>query len=177
MEAAAAFLSVRPRSVAETRRRMAHLGYPAALVEQVLERLGEMQYLDDEAFGRGWLESRDRARPRGESALRRELSLKGLDQALIRSLLDERRDGAVEAAAHDPRRGTDGAADDDEPHESPDLLGARRLIAKRASALAREPDVRKRRARAYALLARNGFSPEICREVASSVADAAPEED
>jgi SOS response regulatory protein OraA/RecX len=71
----------------------------------------------------------------------------------------------------------DATADDDEPQESPDTIGARRLLAKRASALAREPDLRKRRAKAYALLARNGFSPEVCREVASSVAHAPPEED
>ena len=148
---------------------MAHLGYPTALVEQVLERLGEMGYLDDEAFGRGWLESRDRARPRGESALRRELSLKGLDPTLIRALLEERRDGADDAATP--------TGDGDEPSESPDTVAARRLIAKRANALAREPDVRKRRAKAYALLARNGFSPEVCREVAASVVETVPDDE
>ncbi|HWH23810.1 MAG TPA: RecX family transcriptional regulator, partial [Candidatus Limnocylindria bacterium] len=73
MDAAAAFVAVRPRSVAETGRRLRHLGYPAALVEQVVGRLVEMDYLDDEAFARAWVESRDRARPRGENALRREL--------------------------------------------------------------------------------------------------------
>ena len=33
--------------------------------------------LDDEAFARAWVESRDRARPRGERALRAELRQKG----------------------------------------------------------------------------------------------------
>ena len=45
--------------------------------ESVLARLGELGYLDDEAFARAWVESRDRARPRGEVALRRELGLQG----------------------------------------------------------------------------------------------------
>ena len=63
MEAAAAFLAVRPRSVAETSRRLKRLGYPVALVDDVVTRLIEMDYLDDATFARSWLESRDRARP------------------------------------------------------------------------------------------------------------------
>ncbi|MDQ3938771.1 MAG: RecX family transcriptional regulator [Chloroflexota bacterium] len=64
MEAAAALLATRQRSVAETRRRLRHLGYQHALVEDVLQRLVDMGYLDDEVFARTWVESRDRARPR-----------------------------------------------------------------------------------------------------------------
>jgi hypothetical protein len=37
--------------------------------------------------------------------------------------------------------------------------------------LARVADPRQRRARAYALLARNGFDPDVCREVAAQVVD------
>ena len=67
MEAAAAFLAVRPRSVGEMRRRLRHLGYPAALVtDEVVERLIELGYLDDRGLRpTAWVESRDRARPRG----------------------------------------------------------------------------------------------------------------
>jgi hypothetical protein len=50
-----------------------------------------------------------------------------------------------------------------------DAAAAERLLARRAAALAREPDPRKRRARAWALLARNGFSPEICSRLAGGV--------
>jgi len=56
MEAAAAFLAVRPRSVAETRRRLRHLGYRHELVDSVVERLVEMGYLDDAEFARARLE-------------------------------------------------------------------------------------------------------------------------
>ena len=83
MDAAAAFLSVRPRSVTETRQRLHHLGYPHALVDTVIDRLIEMDYLDDAAFARDWVESRDRARPRGETALRRELALKGVPREVV----------------------------------------------------------------------------------------------
>jgi hypothetical protein len=33
--------------------------------------------------------------------------------------------------------------------------------------LQRVPELRARRSRAYALLARNGFDPEVCREVSA----------
>ena len=39
------------------------------LVDGAIARLAELGMLDDEAFARAWVESRDRARPRGERAL------------------------------------------------------------------------------------------------------------
>jgi hypothetical protein len=44
------------------------------------------------------------------------------------------------------------------------MLAAERLLQKRGGALTRIGDPRERRRRAYALLARNGFDPEVCRE-------------
>ena len=148
MDAAAAFLAVRPRSVAETRRRLRHLGYPEQLVDQVVERLVEMGYLDDATFARAWVESRDRARPRGESALRRELALKGVPRSVADEVLSERDGNRV---GGDPNR-----------------VAAEALIARRRASLEREPDPDKRRQRAYALLARNGFDPDTCRDVSRS---------
>jgi regulatory protein len=149
MEAAAAFLATRPRSVGETTRRLRHLGYPHALVEEVVTRLVEVGYLDDETFTRTWVESRDRARPRGENALRRELSQKGIARELVDEVLDER----LEAA-----EGAD-----------PNVAAAAALLGRKRAVLEREPDERKRRQKAYALLARNGFDPETCRTVSASV--------
>ena len=156
LEAAARFLEARSRSVAEVRRRLTRAGYRAELIEAAVERLGDLGMLDDEAFGRAWVESRDRARPRGEIALRRELALKGVDRAIVDELLAERR------AAADPEAG------------SSDLVAARRLLAKSVRALARVADPRQRRQRAYALLARNGFDPETCREASAEVVVADP---
>lgn len=160
MEAAAAFLAVRPRSVEETRRRLNHLGYPPALCDQVVDRLVKVAYLDDLAFARAWVESRDRARPRGVVALRRELRLKGLPDDTIAEVL------AGRAAAAASR-----VASGDELPGDADREAARHLLGRRASSLRREPDPRRRRQRAYALLARNGFAPDVCHEIASSVTD------
>lgn len=171
MEAAASFISVRARSIAETRRRLRHLGYPHELIETALGRLVEVRYLDDASFAEAWVESRDRARPRGESALRRELSLKGIDREVVVRVLEER------------RRPADGRDQDGGPGPDPDRVAAERLLDRRTAALSREPDPRKRRARAYALLARNGFDPETCRQVSTrwlanrAGTDAGPEDD
>ena len=53
---------------------------------------------------------------------------------------------------------------------SADRAAADRLIARPAQGLGRVGDPRQRRQRAYALLARNGFDPEMCRTVAATVA-------
>jgi len=144
MEAAAAFIGARPRSEAETRGRLLKLGYPEVLVDEVLIRLIEMNYLDDEAFARAWVDSRDRSRPRGSAGLKRELLLKGVARDTIDTVLAEREKVAPEA--------------------DPDMSAARALLARRGAALEREPDERRRRQKAYALLARNGFDADVCRE-------------
>ena len=56
-----------------------------------------------------------------------------------------------------------------------DQAAAERLLARNARSLARVADPRQRRQRAYALLARKGFDPEVCRTVAASVMDEPPE--
>jgi regulatory protein len=161
LEAAARFLEPRARSVAEVRRRLTGAGYRADLVDGAIERMLELGILDDEAFARAWIESRDRARPRGERAISQELAQKGVDRTTVDLVLAERR----EAAAGVPIDGDDGVA------VSADEAAAERLVARNARSLARVADPRQRRQRAYALLARNGFDPEVCRAVAARLED------
>jgi regulatory protein len=164
LEAAARFLEARSRSVSEVRRRLGGAGYRSELVEGAIARMTELGMLDDEAFARTWVESRDRARPRGERAIREELRVKGVDRETIDLVIGERRERAVTAA--------DLAAEDgDLAPASADRTAAERLVAKNARSLARVADPRQRRQRAYALLARHGFDPETCREVAATVVD------
>jgi regulatory protein len=158
LEAAARFLETRSRSVAEVRRRLMSAGYRPQLVDGAIARLLDLGVLDDEAFARAWVESRDRARPRGERAIRDELRLKGVDRTTVDLVLEQRREAVSPSEDEDP----DGVG-------SPDRAAAERLIRKQARALARVADPRQRRQRAYALLARNGFDPETCREVAAMV--------
>ena len=161
LNAAARFLEVRSRSVDEARRHLVRAGYRAELVEAAVARLVDLGMLDDAAFARMWVESRDRARPRSESALRRELALKGIERELAAEVLSERRNGR---AADADARGFGRGADDGEADDGPDMLAAERLLRRKGSALARISDPRERRQRAYGLLARNGFDPDVCRE-------------
>jgi regulatory protein len=152
LDAAARFLEVRSRSVEEVRRHLIAKAYRPELVEAAIVRLLAGGMLDDEAFARAWIESRDRARPRGEQVLRLELARKGIDRETVAALLAERRLAA-------PARVTDryGA--------SADLRAAELLLQKRRAALMRAAEPRARAQRAYALLARNGFDPDVCRTV------------
>jgi regulatory protein len=160
LEAAARFLEPRARSVAEVRRRLTGAGYRTDLVEGAITRMLDLGMLDDEAFARAWIESRDRARPRGERAIRQELGLKGVDRTTVDLVLSERREAMA------------GVPTDDGVAVSADQTAAERLIARNARSLARVADPRQRRQRAYALLARNGFDPDVCRIVAAGAADA-----
>jgi regulatory protein len=142
LSAALRFLEARPRSASEVRRRLTGAGYRVELVAAAIGRLTELGVLNDEAFARAWVESRDRARPRGERALRSELAQKGVERQLADEVLEGRATEQPDA----------------------DAAAARRVLERHANALARVPDPRARRQRAYALLARSGFDSETAVE-------------
>lgn len=174
LEAAARFLEVRPRSVEEVRRRLRDAGYRDDLVDGAVERLAALGYLDDAAFARAWVESRDRARPRGARALRDELRRMGVAAEDVEAALAAREATATGAAEDDASLRP--AAGERATSRSSDEEAAARLLARRGGPLLREVDPRKRRAKAYSLLARNGFDPEVCRDaVAAWTRAAAPD--
>ena len=167
MAAGAALLATRSWSVRDLRGRLVALGYRLELIDGVIARLTAMGYLDDERYAAAWVASRDRSRPRGSMALRRELQRRGIETGVIEAALAER----------EPAADAEGAPPAPEIAPRADVAAARTLLTRRAAALAREPDPRRRRQRAYALLARNGFDPEVCAEVtaAYAVAEAGPD--
>ena len=85
---AANFLSYRPRSVAEVRRNLEKKDLPEAIIEQAIDRLQQLGYVDDVAFARYWLENRDTFKPRGPAALRYELRQKGVAEDIIGAALE-----------------------------------------------------------------------------------------
>ena len=153
LAAAARYLESRSRAVAETRRHLVGAGYRAELVDGAIERLVGLGILDDAAFAQAWVESRDRAHPRGERALRSELLRLGIDRELAETVLRAR---AEQEPSGDQNPG-DGA---------PDERAAAALLERRRASLERVADVRARRGRAYSLLARNGFDPETAGRAA-----------
>jgi len=83
------FLSYRPRSRMEVERYLHDKGMSDEAIAHVVARLEQMNYLDDEAFARFWVENREQFRPRSRRALRYELRQKGVDPRIITRVLSE----------------------------------------------------------------------------------------
>ena len=134
-ERALNFLSYRPRSDAEVRRRLTENEFDSLAIDEVIDRLGRAGLVDDEAFARYWLENRDAFRPRGSRALRYELRQKGVPESVI-----------------------DGTLIDYDENDA-----AYRAAVSQAQKLARQPDTDTRRTKLTAFLNRRGFSYETAR--------------
>lgn len=81
------FLSFRPRSEKEIRDYLARRNAEPVIVSQVVTKLKEQSFLNDEEFARIWVESRNRSKPRSQKLLRFELKQKGIDLEIIDQLL------------------------------------------------------------------------------------------
>jgi regulatory protein len=93
-ERALRFLSYRPRSQAEVERYLRDKAIPEDVITDVIARLEQAKYLDDEEFARFWLDSRERFRPRSQRALRYELRQKGVSDEIIAQVLEKMDDEA-----------------------------------------------------------------------------------
>ena len=94
------YLSYRPRSEDEVRKRLQRDEWPDSVIHRVLEKLKGQQLLGDATFATLWVESRSHFRPRGARALQWELRQKGVDKETIQAALpdaDEEIANAVEA--------------------------------------------------------------------------------
>lgn len=83
------FLSYRSRSEAEVRIKLVQSGFSQDVVETTLERLRSLNFLNDEAFARGWAQGRAEGRDYGPLRIERELRQKGIEHDLIRRVVGE----------------------------------------------------------------------------------------
>jgi regulatory protein len=96
-DAALSFLTARPRSRAEMRRRLLrprpnrHTPAPE-VVDHVLARLERMGLLDDREFSEFWVEQRERFSPRSASAVRFELRQRGVAREITEETVDSDQD-------------------------------------------------------------------------------------
>jgi regulatory protein len=100
VEAALRLLAMSPRSEKELRERLKRRGFRTKALDAAVTRVREMGYLDDAAFARFFVETRQAATPRSRRALTFELGRKGIDRALAASSVAEVSDAeaAFEAA-------------------------------------------------------------------------------
>ena len=96
IEAALRLLAAGPRSERDLRERLSRRrGYRSEAVDAAVQRMQELGYLNDAAFARFWVESRQAGTPRSRRALAFELSRKGVG----REQLDVALEGVTDAEA------------------------------------------------------------------------------
>lgn len=82
-------LSRRPRSTEEVRRHLQKKQVEEGIIDRVIDRLLDLDLLDDAAFARYWVEQRETFKPRSRRALRYELMQKGLSRQLVEQAIEE----------------------------------------------------------------------------------------
>jgi regulatory protein len=92
-------LTGQARSRQELRDKLAKRAVPPELAEQLLDRFAEVGLVDDDAFARAWVESRQRSRGLARRALAQELRRKGVDDETTRAALDDLDPATEEEAA------------------------------------------------------------------------------
>ena len=73
-------LAVHPRSEKDLRQRLRRRGLPPPAVDAAVERMKELGYLNDTAFARFWVDSRQAATPRSRRYVLFELQRQGVDR-------------------------------------------------------------------------------------------------
>lgn len=128
-------LTAGPRTRNQLAQTMTAKGIPAEIVAAVLDRFGDAGLVDDQAFARSWVESRQAGRGLGRQVLREELRGKGVDEEFIAEAV-----GAV--------------SDDDE------MAAARALVRRRLSSMS-AMDHQTRTRRLLGQLARRGYGSGV----------------
>lgn len=138
-ESALRLLNYRERSVKEVEKRLLEKHFSPGVIDSVIKKLKNLQLLDDEKFCRLWVRSRIRFRPRSVWLLCRELREKGVEEEIIKRVIEE-----------------------ELPLESELTLAI--SLAKKQSKYYQGEDPVKARRKLSAFLSRRGFSMEIIRK-------------
>jgi regulatory protein len=86
------YLSFRARSFKEVYDYLSRKNFSEDTINSVLKRLANLKFLNDEEFARSWIESRQKHKGKSKLVLRNELKLKGLEDDVIKPLLNEAED-------------------------------------------------------------------------------------
>jgi regulatory protein len=122
---------------------------PADAAANALDRFSELGYIDDEAFARSWVQSRQRSRGLAASAVRRELYQKGIASETIATVI----------------------ADEIDVESERDI--ARSLVDKKLRSMrSLDADVATRRL--VSMLARKGYSPSLAYTVVRDAINSTP---
>ncbi|MBI4975042.1 regulatory protein RecX [Candidatus Peregrinibacteria bacterium] len=73
----------------EIEKKLKARGADNGICQRIIERLKELDYLDDRKFARDYIDYRVKASPRGRFLISRELRNKGINKDLLNTVLDE----------------------------------------------------------------------------------------
>ena len=139
-------LARRAMSMGDMRDRIRRRGHSNVVAEQVVEHLVQRGWLDDEQFGRAYIEQLRSQKPAGPRLIAYKLRQKKLDANLIQRLIQDSGDAEADAA------------------------GARRLAEQKLrSTTMRKADPASRKRRLWSMLARRGFTPDVIMSVMREV--------
>lgn len=130
------YLAHKPRTEQEVRRKLRERDVAPFVVDQVIARLQELDYLDDEAYAHEYAHNRFSNKGYGPIRIRRELEERGVNRAVA--------DAAV----------------DDLFAEEDATAAAREHAENRWPRLAGEDDPRRRKQKMYRYLRRRGFTTD-----------------
>lgn len=146
MNRAAKLLAIKPRAVRELRERLLEkLWTDEAIVDAVIEKLKEYNYLNDEQYARNLAVSKLSQKPQGKRRLQQTMSQKKLDKETVES--------AIAAAFQ----------------KLPETALIETAIAKRLR-LKGKPETREETKKFYDHLLRQGFGYDLIREKMDKVA-------
>ena len=140
-QAAFNYLAHKPRTETEVRRKLKRKDMPAFVIDDVIARLHELGYLDDEAYAHDYARNRFSSKKYGPVRIRRELEERGIDRHLAEAATDtlfEDEDATAAAWEH---------------------------AENRWPRLADEDDPRRRRQKMYRYLRRRGFTSGTIRPI------------
>lgn len=90
--AALRLLEVRPRTERELRDRLRRKEFLPDQIDAVIQRLRDLDLLNDAHFAKLWVANRQNLNPRGAQALRQELRAKGVDRQTAEQVIAESTD-------------------------------------------------------------------------------------
>lgn len=140
MNMALRLLAVRARSVKEIRAKLADKGVDGPVLEKVIEKLLDLNYLDDVAFAGQWTRHLAFNLLYGDRRIEASLREKGVPEEIIRRSISENREELEEKAA------------------------LRRILNKKIKGLNAQNLDRKLKARLARMLAGRGFSTGLIYE-------------
>ena len=83
------WISIHPRTVFEIRNKLKEKDFSPKIIDQIIKKLEDQEYLNDQQYAEAWLEERIKNRPSGRALCWKKLREKGIKREIINKVLNE----------------------------------------------------------------------------------------